>query len=169
LRIVTVNVTTLTKDRLDTVCEYAVGIAAQVVLLQETRHYGDTAWIKWRATQWGYRAHLSPPVDLDLRGVRNYGGTAILWLHELGKTSASPSDSHRLCGRKWDDMEILSVYGPVQKPDAQFCARILRKSDETPGLLVAAGDWNWKPSYTRALTSRRALGPHGPSCENSAH
>ena len=106
LRIFSSNVTTLTMDRLDVVCDAALKVAAQVILLQETRHWGDAAWIKNRAAQWGYRCHVSPPVGFDHRRVRNYGGTAILWKHEMGKSSATPSDSHRQCGRKWDGLEI---------------------------------------------------------------
>ena len=60
-------------------------------------------------------------------------------------------------------MEMLSVYGPVHKPDAQFCAQILRRSDETPELLIAAGDWNWKQSYTKAMTSNWLAVPSGPT------
>ena len=51
LRILSVNVNTLKEERLDQVCRLAEETAAQVLVLQETRHRGNTNWIKWGAAR----------------------------------------------------------------------------------------------------------------------
>ena len=44
-----------------------------------------------------------------------------------------------------------------------MCASILRRSEQTNLNQVAAGDWNWKPSYDPALASNWKDIPSGPT------
>lgn len=161
-KVLSINVTALTKARLGEVLDCACGDAASAVALQETRHLeGGFPWASRLAAKQGWKVQWSRASPKDWCGHTRAGGTALLWRAELGRGEpliadhgASTHCMHRSCGRRWADFDIWSVYGDAQKADLRWFGDILRAAqrgpnDRRPTLVV--GDFNWREAYGKAL------------------
>ena len=86
LRILSLNVTSLTMAQLSAVLAHAEACSAHVVCLQETRHYGPAAWACRAADKAGWRSKFSvpsPPSSLAVARAR----VAVLCRPTLAKCS----------------------------------------------------------------------------------
>lgn len=85
MRILSVNVTALTKDRLVPVIEEAERLRAGVIALQEVRNEGQPRWTNGVLRPRGWAAAFGPPPPRDAAGLRlRPGGVALLWHLEEG-------------------------------------------------------------------------------------
>ena len=63
-----------------------------------------------------------------------------------------PWQSHRACGRKWEDLVVVSVYGDAHQADLEHVLEISRAAEEMQGTTtVLCGDFNWRPAYEMLL------------------
>ena len=145
----TVNVTQLTKARLETVLQQADEWASNILCLQETRHAeGGYAWAARAARTQGWYTQWSEAPPLDRLGRRQPGGTAIMWRKEMGKGTKIETTSHRACVRVWEQCALASVYGDANKADMHWALEVTRQVEEqTQAVKMVIGDWNWRPCY----------------------
>lgn len=130
LRIMTVNVTSLTKARLVEVLRTARLHDADVIALQEVRH--RTTKVGWasaiaRRNCMGWQASKPPPADG--RGRIGCGRTALLWKLRMGKSKALIGQNHRAVGRAFGSLNIVSYYGNAQTADLQSVEGTLRLAE----------------------------------------
>ena len=150
--LLTVNVTALTKARLLTVLEEAKRVKASFIALQETRHKKTSCpWAARIATSHGWNSAWSePPPSLRSGGPRQ-GGTALLWQSSARSAPFSlslPDDErHRVCGRVFRDLAVISFYGPASNPDPGLLAGVMRQAADLHKPVFLLGDFNWKPAY----------------------
>lgn len=148
------NVTKLTDARMRTNLDSALEQRADVVTLQETAHVdGRCRWAERISAKAGWRtAWSASPPRLQNRS-RGYGGTAILWSPNLGRSTGPSSLSHRDGARSFPSCVISSPYGDPQHADVVWFANV---QGEAEGLahgrpIILAGDCNWRPVHDRTL------------------
>ena len=156
LKVLSGNVTVLTKDRLTTILTCAERAGAQIIALQETRHHSDTGFpfANRLATKkgWSITWSKAPPMHGNPRlHRRKEGGCALLWRKELGRGKPIASSEHRFCARIWDFGCFASVYGPAGVADNAWLQRCLTTmtNHRRPSFLI--GDFNWVSAYSRSL------------------
>lgn len=152
MKILTHNVTSLTKARLIDVCKLGVKSDADAICLQETRHIRrNLAWAKSIAKQYGYHLAFSIPPPSGSRTSTTEGGTAILWRDVgLGKASIidMPTPSHRVLAVSWANATIINFYGFASRPDHEWTAGVFAwSSDLNRPNTFMIGDFNWKSSF----------------------
>ena len=150
-KIFTVNVTSLTKDRLCSILQYAVENRVAAFALQETRHHDPHVhWAKWLAAEAGFVCAFSQ-VPLGHTGQSRQGGTAIFWLRSFGRHTVvrgkhRPSSSVKVI---FADISFSSGYGPVDEVDPLWFSEFLDTDDAgAHRQAICFGDVNWKPGYT---------------------
>jgi hypothetical protein len=151
LKVLSINVTALTKRRLLDVLAEAEAEDVSVIALQETRHPQEgfpfvgpllaKHHCRWRV-QW------SEGTPADEHGRRGCGGTALLWRDEMGRGRPLDTKSHRTCIRSWNAVNIASAYGDVQRADVDWFTNLLGTMEGLrPQQRIAVGDFNWKRCY----------------------
>ena len=148
--VATINVTALTKARLNDVLDMADTSGVMVVALQETRHHDDQVlWAKRVAADrhWNMAFSSPPPIT---GGVTRQGGTAILWRKGLGRAAPTPPTStstHRAVSVQWQSCLITSAYGPVDVASPAWLGQLQDDGVVANRHAVIMGDLNWKPPY----------------------
>ena len=150
LKILSVNVTVLTRARLETVLKLALKQGVHAICFQETRHpRGGFGWADEDLRNAGYRCQWSAEPPPDKAGRTGFGGTALAWLPSLGRGEAVESASHRQCGRVFGDFALWSVYGPASRASPHWLGGILEETDAVAGKpRLAIGDFNWRKQYS---------------------
>lgn len=154
-----INVTLLTKIRLEEVMKAAGAADVHVVCLQETRHIdGGFPWASRLARKAGWHVQWSSASACDNLGRRRCGGTALFWRPALGKGTAMQSQSDRVCGRAWAHCLVVSMYGNAQQADLKWMLDSVRAAESIHvPLRVLVGDYNWRPCYDTAVAGGWAL------------
>ena len=149
MRILSLNTTTLTKDRLVTLLQHAMRRKVHVVTLQETKHH--TLHVQW-AAQLGWKACFSTPSPLDRLNRRRAGGTAIFWLNNhsffFRKVASVRNLSQQAEAHRAVEVCVCSAYGPAQAPDGRWFNQLIHSASapQKPCTIVV-GDFIWKPAY----------------------
>lgn len=169
LRVLSANVTLLTKARLQTVLAEAADSECSIVCLQETRHLqGGFPWATRLARRAGWCMQWSPESGLDAGGRRRPGGTALLWRPALGRGTPVQHTSHRHCGRQWKDLVVFSMYGDAQRADLRWLLGVLTEVEMTGvGHALCVGDFNWRRAYEAALVGPWTAAPAIPTVVGS--
>ena len=122
LKVLSVNVTALDKNRFLAILDLALEQDADAVVLQETRHPVDGCkWANLLARKAKWRIAWSGS-SLNKCGAIANGGTAILWRQHLGKSTAIKfldNQVGRLCGRRFADFSLVCAYGDANKPQPE--------------------------------------------------
>jgi hypothetical protein len=169
VRILTVNVTALTKARAEVVLECACKHGVEIVCLQETRHVGHAPWLASLCRQrgWAMEASPEPPLSRCGRFLRN-GGTIMLWSLGLGRSRAAESDDHRRCERVFEHACVSNLYGPAAGADCEWVAANVRRSIERElPVHIHIGDFNWKGGYLQEYAGW-SMAEHGSTTIGSA-
>ena len=158
IRILSVNVEILTKQRLTTVLQHASQFPeVTIICLQETRHSkkDGPCWAATTAALAGWNSCWSPPPPpmSNQQPTPTKGGTAVLWPKCFGKGKPLQFGHHRACGRAWQNVVVCSAYGPASGVDVGWMTDMLSTAVRTAQgrPLVCAGDFNWRPAYNRVL------------------
>ena len=146
----TINVTKLTRKRLEAALAQTAKDNVNFLLLQETKLTNQPTWPLKIAQKYGFRAVISPEPPKE----RPYGGTAIFyrWTNERcrGHTTIITNNAnytHRAVTLRWAHMSIISAYGP-QVTDRQFVTTLLRDAILHPTHTnITIGDFNWRKDY----------------------
>ena len=116
--IASINVTSLTAERLHSTLDECERGGADVLALQETRHHSQhIPWARSLAARRGWLSAFSEPPPLRANGVLGNGGTAILWRSSRGRASVHRGAylaHHRVVAVKWSDFTVACLYGPAQ-------------------------------------------------------
>ena len=158
----TLNVTALTRARLESVWDHAEASKCLAIALQETRHEpGGLSWASALGGRRGWRMQWSTATERDAQGRRRQGGTLLMWRAELGKGTpfkprgATPQQ-HRTTGRRWGAISIVAAYGPARQTDPLWLRDVLDHSAEQGTAYegrptIVLGDFNWGPAYDQEL------------------
>ena len=94
-KVLAINVTVLTRERLHEVLIQAGDDQAAVIALQETRHPANGfRWAAKVTSDAGWRIQWSAPPNPNRAGTQlGAGGTALLWRRELGRGTACAFDA----------------------------------------------------------------------------
>ena len=162
MRLATINVTKLTKDRLLDVLTFALQHDVHLVCLQETRHYDKSVtWAKATLAKFGWSATFSDPPPPDNHNSVTNGGTAILWDSSLGRASPFLLETkvpHRSVALRFCDFAVTSVYGNAHIADSDWLDSVLLSCPpKCPNFVL--GDLNWKGSLSKSLFHRWHLAP----------
>ena len=151
----TLNVTVLTKARLEELLHLPELAQTQVLLLQELRHHvRNPPWVRRVAAAAGWVSTTSDPPPRDRFGRITPGGTAVFWRRGPGRAHplCRPEWGHRVAGVKFDDVAYVSVYGPAGAADARWLGGILTDLQELGVPVFAGGDYNWRGVYEHELS-----------------
>jgi exonuclease III len=161
LLVATINVTSLTKPKLETTFNTPQAKAADVICFQEVKFATPHVppWVRKLAGSFGFRATCSFPPEVRLNGTPGYRGTLVLWKRTLGKVSTDRWE-HRMCAIKSARFTVVSAYGPASRPDPIWFDDLLARSYHLAGStpLIVVGDLNWRRMYADALVTPLASG-----------
>ena len=148
--IASINVTSLTAERLHSTLDECERCGADVLALQETRHHSQQIpWARSLAAKRGWLSAFSEPPPLQANGVLGNGGTAILWRSSRGRASVHRGAylaHHRAIAVKWSDYTVACLYGPAQG-DKDWFSESMTWLRGFEGPLLAVGDFNWRAAY----------------------
>ena len=169
LTVMSINVTALTRQRLQEALTAAEKAGCSAVALQETRHpFGGFRWANDETRKRGWRAQWSAPPPPTATADRRQGGVAVFWRPELGKGAALPAecDDWRTCGRRWSTFSLVSAYGDASsRPRPEWLRGALGlaagQSSDQPAAVV--GDINWKPAYGAVVAEPWSTAPVVPT------
>lgn len=147
--------TALTASRLQATLALAERERAAFVALQETRHpAGGFPWARRLASDAGFHICWSAPPPPLPNGARAQGGTALLWRRGgdrsgplMPSEGGDPELRHRMIGRLFADVAVVSAYGPAASPDLGWLCDTARTVGAAGRPAVIVGDLNWRACY----------------------
>ena len=156
MRVCSVNVTALTRARLEAVLKTHAVSSAQFIVLQETRHANlKPKWAEKLAEAYGFGIAFSKPPDRGHIGRGGWGimhgGTAVAWRRGVGRVSIHRAENHRGVAVKTRVVTVASAYGPAQGPDIAWFDSSQAWLNQVAGIegniIIWAGDFSWKKAY----------------------
>ena len=120
IRLISANVTMLTRQRLDEVLCLASAEQAHIIAVQETKHPpGGFPWAERTARKAGWKAAWSKDSGIDPIGRRRQGGTLLLTKTSLGRNTFAETNllTHRVAARVFADFCVFAVYADAQRAD----------------------------------------------------
>ena len=146
-----VNVTALNRERLETVLRHAAAVGAHFICLQETRHGFAFAWASTIALQAGWRCAWSPSPPLSQHGAPKPGGCALLW-RDFGRStpvscSLPAEHAHRVVGRTFADFTLVCVYLPARENSPHLVHTVFQAAEAEGKPWLVVGDYTWRASY----------------------
>ena len=159
-RVSSINCTLLTVDRLRAISAAALAREADILLIQETKHYvSNPKGLTAVAASLGWHTHWSSPVDTT-----EWGGCAVFWRTHMGRGAPVTLDSTRHAIYSWPFLTIASCYGDAKGLDLGPIHLALQTvADHPTPVHIVAGDLNWKPHWSWPMPPGWSRSPAKPS------